>query len=132
MTSRRKLWTAALGGGRGSSAGTGRHGNKITTVDGYRFASRLEADRYRELVLLRHAGQIRWFLRQVPFDVAPGVVYRCDFLVMWNRTGTAEDTVTIEDTKGHLTATSRTKIAVVQERYGITVRILTRADVSRS
>lgn len=110
----------------------GRHGNRSTWVDGYRFASRLEADRYRELVLLRLGGVVRWFLRQVPFDVAPGVVYRADFMVMWNPTGTAEDLVTIEDTKGHLTQTSRTKIAVVQERYGLRIKILTRADVGRS
>lgn len=110
----------------------GRHGNRSTWVDGYRFDSKLEADRYRELVLLRLGGVVRWFLRQVPFDVAPGVVYRADFLVMWNPTGTAEDLVTIEDTKGHLTQTSRTKIAVVQERYGLRIKILTRTDVSRS
>ena len=133
MTSSRKMWTAAIKSqGSAPRAGVGRHGNHATTVNGYRFASKLEADRYRELVLLRLAGQVLWFIRQVPFDVAPGVVYRCDFLVMWNRTGTAEEPVTIEDTKGHLTDLSRTKIAVVEERYGIRVRILTRADVSRS
>lgn len=141
MASRRQMWTGALkqlGTVEGADAGyvprpgVGRHGNHSTFVDGYRFASKLEADRYRELVLLRSGGAVRWFLRQVPFDVAPGVVYRCDFLVVWNLSGTAEDSVTIEDTKGHLTQTSRTKIAVVQERYGIRIRILTRADVRRS
>jgi hypothetical protein len=133
MTSSRKMWTAALKSqGSAPRAEVGQHGNRITHVNGYRFASRLEADRYRELLLLHKAGEVRWFIRQVPFDVAPGVVYRCDFLVVWNRTGTAEDCVSIEDTKGHLTQTSRTKIAVVQERYGVRVRILTREQVSRT
>lgn len=108
-----------------------RMGNKITLVDGIRFASRLEADRYGELKLLRAAGEVLWFLRQVPFDVAPSVVYRADFLIAWNLTGSADTVVTVEDTKGFLTPTSRVKILSVQERYGITIRILKRQDVGR-
>lgn len=109
----------------------GRHGNRTTVVDGIKFTSQLEADRYRELKLLRASGEVLWFLRQVPFDVATGVVYRADFLVVWNRTGSPQEIVTIEDTKGHLTDTSRVKIAAVEDRYGIKVRLLRRGDVSR-
>lgn len=134
MTTSRKMWTDHLKHQRTASRGAvGRHGNKATVVDGYRFHSKLESDRYRELVLQRLAGEVRWFIRQVPFDVAPGVVYRADFLVVWNRTGTAQgEHVTIEDTKGHLTDTSRTKIAVVEDRYRLKIRVLHRADVRRS
>lgn len=109
----------------------GRHGERTTIVDGIKFRSKLEADRYRELKNLRRAGEVKWFLRQVPFDVSVGVVYRLDFLVCWNRSGTADEVLTYEETKGHLTDASRIKIGVVQERYAIKINILRRADVSR-
>jgi hypothetical protein len=117
----------------------GRLGNRATVIDGIKFHSKLEADRWRELQLLQKAGEVLYTLRQVPFDVAPGVTYRLDFLIRWangrreacTSCAQATEPVTYEDTKGHLTDTSRTKIAVVQERYRIHIRILTRADVSR-
>ena len=105
----------------------GKYGNRATLVDGYRFHSKLEADRYVELKQLRAAGHVHWFLRQVPFDVTPGVTYRADFLVVWN-----DGRVGVEDTKGHLTDASRIKIKAVEASYGIRVRILTRADVRAS
>ncbi len=106
--------------------GQQRYRNHVTHVDGVRFDSRLEADRYCELKLLRAAGEVRFFIRQAPFDIAPGVKYRADFVVSW-----ADGRVSVEDTKGHLTDVSRVKIAAVQERYGIEVTILARADVRR-
>lgn len=36
-----------------------KYGNKPTELDGYRFASRAEARRYAELVILLKAGEIR-------------------------------------------------------------------------
>jgi hypothetical protein len=111
---------------------TGRvKGARATLVDGIKFPSKLEADRYRELKLLRASGAVLYFLRQVPFVVAPGVGYRCDFLVVWDRIGTPHETITVEDCKGHLTGESRIKIAAVQDRYGIKIKLLSRKDVSR-
>ena len=109
----------------------GRHGERTTIVDGIKFRSKLEADRYRELKLLKLAGKVKWFLRQVPFDVSVGVVYRLDFLVCWNLSGTPDEVLGYEETKGHLTDKARIKIGVVQERYAIKITILRRADVSR-
>jgi uncharacterized protein DUF1064 len=109
----------------------GRHGNRITYVDGIRFTSRLEADRYCELKILKAGGEVLWFTRQVTFDIAPGVVYRCDFLVAWNRSGLPGTCMSIEDTKGHMTQTSRVKIAAVQQRHGIAITLLRREQVGR-
>jgi hypothetical protein len=103
-------------------------GAQATRVDGIRFASRLEADRYCELKLLQAAGDVVYFLRQVPFDLAPGVTYRADFLVVWSH-GSREPV--IEDTKGYLTATARVKLRVVESRYPVKIKILTRKEVSR-
>lgn len=55
-----------------------------TEVDGIRYDSKAEAKRAAELAILERAGEVRWWLRQVPVDVGePGVdlPYRLDFLV---------------------------------------------------
>lgn len=115
----------------GAGTKIGRMGNQSTRVHGYRFDSKLEADRYRELVQLRTAGLIAVLLRQVPFDVAPGVVYRVDFLIVWNRTGLPDHVVTYEDCKGFLTDTARVKIRTVEDRHHVRIRIVKRHEVSR-
>jgi hypothetical protein len=102
-----------------------------TILDGIRFASKLEADRYRELKLLQLTGEVAYTLRQVPFLVATGKVYRLDFMIIWNRSGPREEVITYEDTKGRLTEVSALKIAAVQDRYGIKIKLLRRGDVSR-
>lgn len=105
-----------------------KYRNCRTVVDEIRFASKLEADRYRELKALKASGEVLWFLMQVPFIVAPGVLYRADFLVLWNDRPPG---FSVEDCKGFMTPTSRVKIAAVQERYNLRITILTRSDVSR-
>lgn len=138
MQQNRKAWAALAAkqaaasppGGFGAT-GVGRHGNRICFVDGIRFTSHLEADRYCELTMLKAAGEVLWFTRQVPFDIAPGVAYRCDFLVAWNRSGLPQECLTVEDTKGHMTQTSRVKIAAVQHRHGLTITLLRRDQVMR-
>lgn len=106
-----------------------KYRNAPVIVDGYRFDSKLEADRYQELKLLKASGEVEWFLRQVPFHLAPAVTWRADFLVIWRDRA---ERVTAEDAKGFLTDTARVKLALVRERYGVDVRILRRADVRRS
>lgn len=109
-----------------------KYRNRATVVDGFRFDSRLEADRYCELKLLRASGEVKYFLRQVPFVLAPGATYRCDFLVVWDTPARWNDLgVTAEETKGFLTEASRVKLAMVEQLYGVRVRILKRADVAR-
>jgi hypothetical protein len=54
---------------------------KKTDVDGITFASKKEAMYYKDLKLRQAVGDIVFFLRQVPFHLPGGVVYRCDFQV---------------------------------------------------
>ena len=70
---------------------------KPTEADGIRFASKAEARRYEHLKLAQRGGTALFFLRQVPFHLPGGVVYRCDFLVFW-----ADGRVTVEDVKAVL------------------------------
>jgi len=102
-------------------------------VDGIRFDSKLEAKRYGELKLLRIAGKIKYFLRQVPFWLPAGVIYRLDFLVVadlpdWS--GPAEPGAMIvhyEDCKGFQDRVSKLKIKQVESLYGIKVRLVKKA-----
>ena len=61
-----------------------KYNAKPTTIDGIRFDSKKEARVYQDLVLQWKAGQIRYFVRQVPIDLPGGVKMRVDFLVMHN------------------------------------------------
>lgn len=78
------------------------------TVDGIVFASKAEAECYRQLWILQQSGAIQWVIRQPSFDLPGGITYRADFLVRWSTdlaNGYLSDhgPVTILDVKGALT-----------------------------
>lgn len=89
---------------------------KATETDGIKFASKKEAKRYISLKTLKKAGEIVFFLRQVPFYLPGGVKYVCDFLIFW-----ANGTVTIEDVKGFKTEIYKAKKKMVEDIYPITI-----------
>ena len=100
-----------------------KYNAKRTQVDGWWFDSKLEAARYDELKTLRRAGELLWFLCQVPFRLPGGIIYRADFLNVWR------ERVTVEDCKGAMTRTSLNKIKQVEEIYGIKIELITRSNV---
>lgn len=64
---------------------------KRCECDGIQFDSQLEMRRYKELKLLKAAGEIKYFLRQVPFHLPGNITYRADFMVVhWIRTAAAD------------------------------------------
>lgn len=96
-------------------------GYRPTTVDGIRFDSKRESERYLELLLLERAGAIRrikvhkrykLIIRDVPILTETGRVmqYECDFEYLDLETG---ETI-IEDVKGHKTDTYKVKKAIMQ------------------
>jgi hypothetical protein len=103
---------------------------KITEVDGIKFASKLEADRYKQLKLLKASGEICYFLRQVPFDLPGGAQYRCDFMVSYPGFRTLP-LVQFEDCKGYMTPMSKLKIKQVEALYPVKIKILTRKDIGK-
>jgi hypothetical protein len=105
-----------------------KYGSKRVVVDGWPFASQLEADRYVKLKLLREAGAILWFICQVPFRLPGGITYRADFLRVNSPAYTAigGPAIEIEDTKGAMTRVSLNKIKQVEELYGIKVTLISR------
>lgn len=85
-----------------------------TIVDGIRFDSKKEANRYRELKLLQRAGDVVMFLMQVPIRLPGNTTYRVDFQVFWD-----SGHVSFEDVKGRETEVFRLKKRQVEELYPI-------------
>ena len=84
--------------------------------DGFKFHSKKEARFYDGLVLAQTAGEVVFFLRQVPFHLPGNVVYRVDFQV-FHRDGT----VRFVDVKGHRTADYIMKKKMVEALYPVTI-----------
>jgi len=108
-------------------------GARSTIENGHKFQSKLEASRYRYWLNLWHCKQICWFIRQVPFDLPGNIIWRADFLVVWDlhadRLHPADDEIVrIEDCKGWMTDVSRNKIKQVEDIYGIKVHIIKKGD----
>ena len=87
-----------------------------TEVDGIKFPSKKEAKRYNELTLLKKAGELLFFLRQVPFHLPGNIKYICDFVLFWTN-----GNVTIEDVKGIKTPMYLLKKKQVESLYPIKI-----------
>ncbi len=93
-----------------------------TVVNGIRFASKKEAGRYSELMLLFKAGKIRQLYLQPEYPChvmgheIPIGVYRADFSYLEG------DKHIVEDVKGVKTPLYRWKKKHVEAQYGIKIR----------
>ena len=87
-----------------------------TEHDGIKFSSKKEGRRYQDLKLLQRAGDVVFFLRQVPFHLPGNTKYVCDFMVFWQDGG-----CTIEDVKGHRTPQYIAKKKQVEAVYPIKI-----------
>lgn len=85
-------------------------------VDGIHFASKKESKRYASLKQYQSAGEVLFFLRQVPFHLPGGVKYVCDFQVFWR-----DGTVTFEDVKGMKTGMYIAKKKIVESLYPVSI-----------
>lgn len=102
-----------------------KYRNIPRVVDGKRFDSKLEANRYEQLKLLQLAGEVKWFIRQPRFELAGGITYIADYLVHWDNLN-----VTVEDVKGMETKDFKLKKKLMAEAYpNVDLRILTKADI---
>lgn len=91
-----------------------------TEVDGIVFDSKLESERYKQLKLLKHSGEIRWFNLQPSFTLPGRVRYRPDFIVCDN-----EGLIWVEDAKGRETKDFIIKKKQFRECYrGMELRII--------
>lgn len=113
-----------------------KYGNLPTEADGINFQSKLEAKYYVELDLRRKAGEVLYFLRQVPFHLPGGVIYRVDFLIVsaFGIGGAGFDMpklIAYVDCKGVDTQDSKNKIKMVQAMYGVKIEIVRKVKSHR-
>ena len=73
-----------------------KFGAKRTERDGFKFSSKKEARYFDELKLRQVAGEVLFFLRQVPFHLPGNTRYVVDFVEFWK-----DGTVKFVDVKGH-------------------------------
>ena len=87
--------------------------------DGIKFPSKLEAHYYDYLLLMQKAGELLFFLRQVPFHLPGGIRYVVDFQEFWK-----DGTVRFTDTKGMETSEFKSKKRQVESIYPIEINVV--------
>ena len=102
-----------------------KYGAKKTTVNGITFDSKLESERYEQLMLLEKADEITGLQLQVEFQILKGWKspdtgekirsknYVADFVYIDNAT----NKMVVEDTKGMETAEFRLKWDLARSQY---------------
>jgi hypothetical protein len=100
-----------------------KYRNIPTIIDGIKFASKKEAQRYKDLILMQKAGIVKSIELQKPYDLndyaetkREQVKYICDFFVKWK-----DGRETVEDTKGYRTQTYKLKKKFFETRYRIKI-----------
>lgn len=93
-----------------------KYHNIPTEVDGVKFHSKKEARYWQGLLLARRSGDLLFALRQTPFHLPGGVVYRLDFVEFW-----ANGEIRFVDVKGHRTRDYINKKKQVEALYPITI-----------
>ena len=93
-----------------------KYRNVRCEVDGLKFDSKAEGRYYSQLKLRILAGEVLYFLRQVPFDLPGGVKYRVDFQVFL-----ADGSVEYIDVKGAETAMFILKKKQVEALYPVEI-----------
>ena len=92
-----------------------------TKRDGKTFHSKIEARYYDQLKLRQMAGEVKFFLTQVPFALPGNVKYVADFAIFLS-----DGTVEFIDVKGRDTPLSKTKRKMVEDLYPVTIKIITK------
>lgn len=97
------------------------HAEKVT-INGIRFDSKKEANRYRQLRIMERAGTISGLQLQVPFVLIPKnsngreIRYIADFVY------TQDGQQVVEDVKGFKTAVYKLKRRMMKEIHGIDIK----------
>lgn len=93
-----------------------KYNNTPTFVDGIKFDSKKESERYKEILLLKASGEIKEFVRQEPFKLGGRFRYVSDFYITWK-----DGTKTVKDVKSYKTQAYKVKKAWMKEKYGIEI-----------
>jgi len=99
-----------------------KYNAKRTEYNGRFYDSKKEADHAKDNDLRIDAGDLTFYLTQIPFRLPGGVTCRCDF-AEFTQFG-ALFTVHFVDTKGFDTPVSKLKRKQVKELYGIDIEVV--------
>lgn len=91
--------------------------------DGQHFPSTLEWSYYKHLKMLICAGEVIFFLRQVPFHLPGGVKYVVDYQIF-----NTDGSVRFVDVKGMETSEFKLKVKIVQNLYPVEIEIVKKGD----
>lgn len=98
-----------------------------TVLDGIKFDSKKEANRYAELRLMERAGLIKGLQRQVRFELIPafdvdGKHYRpTSYVADFVYTDTKSGKQVVEDCKGFRTDIYRLKAKMFAHKFGVSI-----------
>lgn len=97
--------------------------NKTKIVDGIRFQSTLEANRYLQLKMMKAGGLITDFIIQQTYYLEVNGLHICryiaDFVIIWT-----DGRVTVEDTKGVETPEFKIKKKLILAIHGISIELV--------
>ena len=99
-----------------------KYNSRQTIIDGHKFPSQKEANRYQELKLMEKAKAIENLKMQVPFPLikkspyGKEIKYIADF-VYWE-----DGKMIVEDVKGYKTDMYKLKKRLMAELYGIKIK----------
>lgn len=97
---------------------------KPTTIDGIRFASKKEANRYMELKLMERAKAIQDLKTQVKYPIIPKSKYGPEIRYIADFTYYENGRLVVEDTKGFRTDVYKLKKRLMAEVHNIIIREL--------
>jgi hypothetical protein len=94
---------------------------KRTEKDGIKFSSKLEASFYSKLKLLQAAGEVLFFLRQLPFHLPGNTRYVLDYAVFYSN-----GDIEWIDVKGLSTPMFILKKKQVEDLYPIEIKVISK------
>lgn len=105
-------------------SGTQKYRNKPTEVDGIKFPSKKEANRWRQLLLLQANGEVRNIERQVTFRLEVAGLLICKYIAdfTYEERTKGEWHSIVDDAKGFLTREYRLKRKLMKACHGIVIR----------
>jgi hypothetical protein len=94
--------------------------------DGIHFPSKLQYSYFKQLQLEKTSGHVLFFLRDVPFHLPGGTVYRLDFMVFY-----ASGEIRFIDVKGVETPVFKIKKREVEAIYPVEIEVIKRRKDGR-
>lgn len=96
-----------------------KYGAIKTEYNGIKYDSKAEARWAENFDMEKRAGDVLYWLRQVPFFLPAGIIYRCDFQVFYT-----SGVVKYFDVKGWDTPVSKLKRKQVEALYPVKIQVV--------